>query len=73
MSEKTIVNIPKNPSPIKAIRKYCLQCGDGTRIEVEKCHITNCPLHPYRFGIMPYTYAERKGLVPKRPRKKKSE
>ncbi len=55
-----MIEIPKTQSPMRAIRKYCLQCGDGTRIEVEKCHITDCPLHPYRFGVMPKTYVKRK-------------
>lgn len=51
-----ILDIPSKPSPIKAIRKYCLSCGDGTSKDVELCSIRNCPLHPYRFGVMPATY-----------------
>ena len=68
---KVVLNIPKDPSPIKAIRKYCIQCGDGTTGEVAKCVVTDCPLHPYRFGMMPLTYAQKNGLMPKREKKKK--
>lgn len=51
--------VNKMNSPLKAIRKFCLQCGDGTRIDVQKCNITRCPLYEYRFGVMPGTKANR--------------
>lgn len=54
------VDIPKNPSPLKAIRKHCLECGDGTSKMVEECPLRKCPLHPYRFGVMPATYLAQK-------------
>lgn len=53
-------DLPKKPSPIKAIRKFCIQCGGGTFKEVENCQLRKCPLHPYRFGVMPSTYLANK-------------
>jgi len=49
--------IPKQNSPIGAIRKYCTECSGGGRKEISDCHIYRCPLFPYRFGVMPDTYA----------------
>ena len=43
-------------SPLKAIRKYCIECGDGTYSEVKRCCMQNCPLFPYRFGHRPKEY-----------------
>jgi hypothetical protein len=57
--KKIIVNVPKNPSPLKAIRRHCVECGGGTRIDVEKCNVVGCALHPFRFGMMPETYIAR--------------
>ena len=48
--------IPKQNSPITAIRRYCVECSGGGRKEVAECHIYRCPLFPYRFGCMPDTY-----------------
>ena len=48
--------IPKQNSPISAIRKKCIDCSGGGRKEVAECHLYNCPLFPYRFGMMPETY-----------------
>lgn len=42
-------------SPIKAIRAYCLSCVCGNAAEVKRCELTNCPLHPFRFGKNPFT------------------
>lgn len=56
MGKKTPFDMPKNPSPLKAIRRRCIECGDGTSKDVERCEIRKCPLHPYRFGVMPNTY-----------------
>lgn len=68
---KTPFDMPKTQSPLKAIRKFCMQCGDGTSKDIESCPIRRCPLHPYRFAVMPSTYLNKKiapgrGLVPKR-------
>jgi hypothetical protein len=40
---------------LKAIRKYCVECSAGSRSEVARCHLTNCPLWTYRFGTDPDT------------------
>jgi len=40
-------------TPIKAIRKKCLQCCAGSYKEVRECIITDCPLYVYRFGKRP--------------------
>jgi hypothetical protein len=47
----------KNLSPLKAIRKYCLSCEDGSA-GVKDCAIKDCPLYPFRFGTNP----ARKGI-----------
>jgi hypothetical protein len=39
-----------NLAPLKAIRKYCKNCGDGTAQEVRLCVIPDCPLYAFRFG-----------------------
>lgn len=41
------------PSPLKAIRKHCMDCS-GTTTEVRLCTVITCWLHPYRFGKNPY-------------------
>ena len=52
--------IPKQVSPISAIRKKCLDCCGGGRKEVSECDIYRCPLFPYRFGVMPETFTKDK-------------
>jgi hypothetical protein len=51
----------KQLTPIKAIRAKCIDCSAGSTHEVRICHITDCPLHPYRFGHNP----KRAGISPK--------
>ena len=46
-------------TPLKAIRKKCVDCSGGSRKEVEHCHIEECSLFPYRFGMNPRTAAEK--------------
>jgi hypothetical protein len=48
------------PTPMKAIRKKCLDCSGNSSLEVELCLIKDCSLYPYRFGKRPQT-AEKKG------------
>ena len=48
-----------NNSPLKAIRAYCIDCGDGTYSEVRACPVTDCPLYGFRFGIRPQTVAKK--------------
>jgi hypothetical protein len=48
----------KKLTPLKAIRKKCLDCSGGQPSEVKDCIITDCPLLEYRFGKNP----RRKGI-----------
>lgn len=41
-------------NPVKAIRKFCLECCGGSSSEVKHCSSINCNLHPFRFGKNPY-------------------
>jgi len=49
-----------NRSPLKAIRKHCIDCSGGSEKEVRECVIPDCPLYPFRFG-MGLTAAMKKG------------
>lgn len=40
-------------TPIKAIRKKCLDCCNHQNKEVRLCTVINCPLFGYRFGRRP--------------------
>ena len=40
-------------TPIKAIRKNCLDCTCYQPKEIRLCPIVNCPLYPYRMGRRP--------------------
>ena len=40
-------------NPLKAIRKYCLDCMEGNKKEVRECKDKECYLHQYRFGRKP--------------------
>ena len=40
-------------TPIKAIRKKCLDCTCDQHKEIRECPIINCALWPYRFGHRP--------------------
>ena len=40
-------------TPMKAIRKKCLDCSGGSFKEVELCPIDDCFLYTYRFGKRP--------------------
>jgi len=40
-------------TPIKAIRKKCLDCCCGSRKEIRECPVVECALYPYRFGRRP--------------------
>lgn len=45
-------------TPLKAVRRKCLDCTGGRRSEVRNCGDINCPLYEYRFG----TNWRRKGI-----------
>lgn len=40
-------------TPIKAIRKKCLNCTCYQPKEVRLCTCIDCPIYPYRFGRRP--------------------
>ncbi len=42
-------------TPIKAIRKNCLDCSYYQSKEVRLCTVIKCPLFAYRFGRRPDT------------------
>ena len=37
-------------TPLNAIKAKFLDCCVGSLSEVRKCTISDCPLHPFRFG-----------------------
>lgn len=43
----------KKLTPIKAIRKKCLECSGYQPSEVRLCTSEDCPLFPYRMGKRP--------------------
>lgn len=45
-------------TPVKAIKKHCLDCSGGFKKEVRECIIQDCPLYPFRLGKNP----NRKGI-----------
>ena len=47
-----------NLTPLKSIRKHCLDCSGGSPKNVRECEIQDCPLFGFRFG----KNARRKGL-----------
>ena len=40
-------------SPLKAIKKKCLDCMCGSAKEVKLCPSEECELYPFRFGHNP--------------------
>ena len=40
-------------TPIKAIRKKCLDCTCGQVKEIRECTVIKCALYPYRLGKRP--------------------
>lgn len=40
-------------TPLRAIRKHCVQCCCGSIHEVNLCPDTECDLYPYRLGHNP--------------------
>lgn len=51
-AKESEVSAPK-ASPLKAIRRYCLWCCDGSPSQVADCASTACPLWAFRFGQKP--------------------
>jgi len=54
------MKIPKQ-SPLKQIRKQCLDCCCGSVKTVRFCQYTDCPLWYLRFGKFPKTVIKAKG------------
>lgn len=48
----------KHLSPLKSIRKKCLDCCCGSPNEVKLCHVIDCPLYVYRLGKNPFRKKE---------------
>lgn len=40
-------------TPVKAIRKKCLDCSNYQSKEIRLCTVINCAIYPYRFGRRP--------------------
>ncbi len=40
-------------TPLKSIRKNCLECSAGSAKEVRLCQIEDCSLYRFRFGKNP--------------------
>ena len=40
-------------TPIKAIRKKCLDCSNYQPKEIRLCPVIKCAIYPYRFGRRP--------------------
>ena len=40
-------------TPMKAIRRKCIDCSCGSSNEVKLCPVQNCPLYAYCFGKRP--------------------
>jgi hypothetical protein len=45
-------------SPLKAIRRKCVECSGGSAELSARCTCFNCPLWDYRFGTNPYKQEE---------------
>lgn len=41
-------------NPVKAIRKFCLECCLESAAEVKACPCQGCALYPFRLGKNPY-------------------
>jgi len=43
----------KKITPLKVIRRKCLDCTAGSYKEIRDCLIPDCALYPYRMGKRP--------------------
>ena len=43
-------SIELNLTPIKAIKRFCLECMGGQQAEIDRCTAPLCPLYPFRGG-----------------------
>ena len=56
---------PSHDTPLRAVRRHCLACCNGSANEVRQCADAACPLWVYRLGKRPT--AEDKATVGDRP------
>lgn len=49
----------KRESLLRVIRRKCMDCMCGQRSMIRTCPSRNCPLWPYRSGMLPETARER--------------
>ena len=49
------------PSPLKQIRRFCLDCCGGSTKSIRFCHSVDCTLWYLRFGKYPRTFVREKG------------
>ncbi len=54
------MKIPRQ-SPLKQIRKQCLECCCGSVKTIRFCHSIDCPLWYLRFGKFPKTVLRKQG------------
>jgi hypothetical protein len=52
-----------NNSPLKAIRKKCIDCSAGHTSHVRHCPVKTCDLWPFRFGKRPKTLLKKQGTL----------
>ncbi|MBK8945449.1 MAG: hypothetical protein IPM32_09300 [Ignavibacteriae bacterium] len=57
-NENPRMSIPFGRLNLKDIFENCLECSAYELVRVKKCHITDCPLYPFRMGTNP----NRKGI-----------
>ena len=50
-------------SPLKAIKKNCIECCGDNQNEVKLCTATSCPLYNFRTGHNPFRKNSEKNLT----------
>jgi hypothetical protein len=40
-------------TPLQSIRAKCVDCCAGSRVEIARCPVVTCALHPFRMGHNP--------------------
>jgi len=56
-------------TPVKAIRKHCIECMGFSPRLVSKCPAEGCALYPYRMGRNPARKGKGGGRPPKKTEK----
>lgn len=52
-NENPRMSIPNGRVNLKDIFENCLECSAYELVQVKKCHVTDCPLYPFRTGKNP--------------------